>query len=333
VAPQRYGLIGLHEGSGVPTLLAVLNPVASFSLLGDKLLVGFGPQLMLVYFRTRLMLSGCTGVMCRPEQVDYDTLVLAQAFGIVPSANVGIIGKPLPWLRLGAALQLPFAVRSLKGTVDTRLPPNELFNGAMVTGRDASMSIDLPPILRVGAEFRPLKDDRLRVELAYTMEGWAMQQDVTFTPQNIAIENVKAIGRYELGPISLPRKMQNTHSLQLGLEWLAWKYLTVRAGGMFETSGMPDETITVLTPDYHKGLVSVGLALPKVRVGKTDFRVDASYARVIQPDRTVRPEDSRIFPGNPLRPAQEMPAQVGGIGAGLYQVSYDIFALGLSAVR
>ncbi|MCS6914002.1 MAG: outer membrane protein transport protein [Myxococcales bacterium] len=334
VAPQRYALIGLHDGNlAQSTLLAVLNPVGAISILRDKILIGIGPQLMLAYFRTRIMLSGCTGVMCRPEQPDYDTLVLAQAFALVPSANLGLIGKPWPWLRLGLALQLPFAVRSLAGSVDARLPVNELFNGAYIVGRSASMAIDLPPVLRLGAELRPLQNDRLRIELAYTLEGWAMQQEVTFTPHDIAIENIKAIGRYELGPIALPRRMVNTHSIHLGLEWHAWKYLAARAGGMFETSAMPDETVTVLTPDNHKGLVSIGLALPGVRLLRTEWRFDVSYGRIIQPDRTVAPLDSRIFPGNPLRPPQQMPAEIGGIGGGLYQVSYDLVAVGLSAVR
>lgn len=334
VGPQRYGLIGLHDGSlSQSTILGVLNPVASFRLGKDgQHALGIGPQLMLVYFRTRIMLNGCPGVMCRPEQVDFDTLVLAQAFAVVPSFNLGYLYQPRPWLRVGAAFQFPFFVRSATGSVDTRLPQNEFFNGAQVTGRDASMSLNLPPILRVGAEFRPLRE-RLRVELGYTFEGWGVQKDVTFTPDNIAIENVKGIGTYKLGPIALPREMMNTHTLHLGLEWFAWKYLIGRLGGMFETSSMPDATITVLTPDNHKGMLSVGVAIPGLRFLRTEWRLDLSYGHIFQPDRTVLPQDSKIYPGNPIRPEAQMPEGVGGHGAGLYQVGYDIIALGFSAIR
>ena len=53
VSPQRYQLIGLHEGGlARSSLLAVLNPVAAFSLLGDKLQLGVGPQLMVIYGRS-----------------------------------------------------------------------------------------------------------------------------------------------------------------------------------------------------------------------------------------------------------------------------------------
>lgn len=336
VAPQRYQLIGLHDGSlAKTTLLAVLNPVASFSLLGDKLQLGIGPQLMIVYFRSKLMLSGCTQVQCRPEQPDFDTLVLAQAFAVVPSANLGALYRPSPYVRLGLSFQLPFFIRSAKGTVDTRLPPNELFNGATVSGRDAALAMNLPPILRVGAELYPLPKDRnrLRIELAYTAEFWSLQQDVQFIPQGISIENIKGLGSYELGPVALRRDMQTVHAVHLGLEGTIYKFLGARLGGMFETNSMPDATVTVLTPDYYKGLISVGLFAQKIRFGKTEWRFDLSYGRIIQPDRTVRPEDSLVYPSNPIRPEPTSPPGVYGIGGGLYQVSYDIIAFGLSAVR
>jgi long-chain fatty acid transport protein len=342
VGPQRYQIIGLHEGSLARTTVgAVLNPVAAFSLLKDRLLLGFGPQLLVAYLRSRLMLSGCTQVMCRPEQPDYDTLVLAQAFAITPSFNLGAIGRPLDWLQLGLAFQFPFFVRSAVGTVDTRLPPNDLFNGASVEGRDASLSANLPPILRLGTELRPLRiagPDKfptidLRIELAYIVEFWSVQKNIMFVPNDISIVNLKGIGSYKLGPVALRRDMMDTHTIALGFEAALWKYFGARLGAMFETNSMPDATLTVLTPDNHKGLIAFGLFVPKVRFAKTDWRLDFSYGRIIQPDRYVAPQDSQLQPSNPIRPDVEYPPGVGGIGGGTYQVSYDIIAFGFSAVR
>jgi long-chain fatty acid transport protein len=332
VAPQRYALVSLQEGSlATVPLGAVLNPVAAFSLLQDKLQVGIGPQLLVLYLRAKTVLNGCPNVMCRPEQPDYDTVAVAQAFAMTPSFNIGVMGKPLRWFRLGLAFQFPFYVRSMVGTIDTQLPVNPLFNGASVQGRSASLSANLPPILRVGIEFYPIGD--LRIELAYTAEFWAIQQDITFTPNNVSIVNLPGIGTYPLGPVSIPRDMQNTHSIHLGLEGTIWKYIGARLGGMFETSSMPDATITVLTPDNYKGLLSVGLFVPKLHFLKTDWRFDLSYGHIFQPDRYVSPYDSQIYPSNPLRPTTTQPAGIGGIGGGTYQVSYDIIALGFSAIR
>lgn len=334
VAPQRYALIGLHDGNiSRSTVLAVLNPVVALSLMNDRLQVGLGPQLMLVYFRSALTLSSCPQVMCRPEQVDYDTAVVAQAFALTPSFNLGATFKARDWLRLGAAFQFPFLVRSAKGTVDTRLPVNEFFNGATVVGRDASLALNLPPVLRLGVELRPLQNDKLRVELAYTYEAWSVQKDITFTPQNIAIQNVKGIGTYALGPIALQRQMSDTHTIHLGAEFDALRFLTARVGGLFETNGVPDSTVTVLTPDNLKGMLALGVAVPRLRFLSAEWRFDLSYGHIFQPDRTVAPADSKVYPANPIRPASQFPAEVGGIGGGLYQVSYDLIALGVSVIR
>jgi long-subunit fatty acid transport protein len=201
-----------------------------------------------------------------------------------------------------------------------------------VQGRDASLSLNLPPILRLGAELR-LLSDRLRIELAYTAEFWSIQKDITFTPQGISIVNLKGIGSYELGPVALRRDMQDTHSIHLGLEGIVWKYIGARLGGMFETSGMPDATMSLVSPDNLKGMISLGVFIPKVRFAKTDWRFDFGYGRIIQPDRYVAPQDSTIYPANPIRPSADPSAGVGGIGGGTYQVSYDLITLGFSAVR
>ena len=333
VAPQRYALLGLHEGSlSRSTVLAVLNPVASFSLLKDRLQLGIGPQLMIVYFRSRLMLNGCPQPMCRPEQVEFDSLLVAQAFAVTPSFNLGAMYRVAPWLRVGAAFQFPFLIRSAKGTVDTRLGSNEIFNGASVQGRDASLSLNLPPMLRVGAEFAPLAD-RLRIEVAYTVEFWSVQSEVVFTPHDISIENLKGIGSYPLAPVSLRRDMMTTHAVHLGGEAKLWKYLGARLGGMFESSGMPDSTVTVLTPDGNKGLISLSLFVPKVHFLSADWRIDVSYGHIFQADRVIDPSASQIYPSNPLRPDATYPPEVGGTAAGTYAVRYDLVSLGFAVTR
>lgn len=333
VAPQRYQLLGLHEGSLLrSTALVVLNPVAALSLLDDRLQVGLGPQLMLVYFRSRLMLSGCPQVMCRPEQPDYDALAVAQAFALAPSLNLGILGRPLPWLRLGLSFQLPFFVRSAKATIDTRLPSNEIFNNASVRGRDAALSMNLPPILRAGAEFSLLAD-RVRIELAYTAEFWSVQRELAVVPDQVYIDNLPGIGSYQLGPVTLRRDMQTTHAVHVGGEAIVWKRLGARLGGMFESNSMPDATVSVLSPDNHKGLVALGLFLQPLHVLGADWRLDLSYGHIVQASRTVSPQDSQLAPVNPIRPDAVFPTGIGGVAAGTYDVSYDLIAFGFTAVR
>ena len=106
-----------------------------------------------------------------------------------------------------------------------------------------------------------------------------------------------------------------------------------RLGGMVESGAMPDATFTLLSPDSRKGMIAVGAFFPGVRFGSAEWRFDLGYARVIQPDRVIAPEDSQLAPQNPIRPDIGTGPGQGGIGGGRYQVSYDVFTLGLSVTR
>jgi hypothetical protein len=62
-----------------------------------------------------------------------------------------------------------------------------------------------------------------------------------------------------------PRVLQRLVAVHIGGEYdVLPKRLTLRAGYLFESSSMPDETISVLTPDGDKHLLSLGLS---VRLG------------------------------------------------------------------
>lgn len=332
-APQRYQLVGLHDGSvSQATLAAVIHPVASFSVLQDRLQFGLGPQLLLMQFRAKLMLNGCPSVNCAPENPDYDALVLAQAFSLSPSMNLGVLWQPFASMRLGFSFQLPFFVRSLQGQVTTRLPAAELFNGAQVQGQDADFAMDLAPVLRLGAAFW-LWQKRLRLEAAYTAEFWSIQDRLTVVPRNVRLVQVKGFDTYNLGPMAIDRQMQNTHAVHLGIEAVFWKHLGARLGGMFESGAMPTATMSVFSPDGPKGLMALGAFFPGVRFAAAVWRFDLGYARIIQADRTVLPEDSRLTAQNPLRPVLGLAPGQGGVGGGEYQVSYDLITVGFAVER
>lgn len=332
-APQRYQLIGLHDGAiQRSTLMAVLNPVASVSLLGDKLQLGVGPQLMLFYFRAKLMLNGCPQVMCAPENPDYDALGAIQAVSLLPSLNLGAIYRPVLPLRIGLSFQLPMLVRSLYGRIDTRLPASELFNEASVSGQDAKLALNLPPILRVGAELA-LWQNRLRIELAYTAEFWSVLERVTVEAQGVTLSNVKGFDSYQLGPVAIDLRMRTTHAVHLGFEAEVWKYIGLRAGGLFESGAVPDATFSLFAPDSTKGMIAIGAFVPSVKLGSALWRFDVGYARILSPDRVIAPEDSQLAPQNPIRPDLGLAPGQGGVGAGRYQVGYSLITFGLSVSR
>lgn len=153
------------------------------------------------------------------------------------------------------------------------------------------------------------------------------------SPQDVSLVNVKGFDTYKLGTVSIDRQMQTTHAVHLGIEATLWKYLGARLGGMFESGAMPDATFTILSPDSSKGMISIGAFFPGVQFASAEWRFDLGYSRIIQPDRVIAPEDSRLAPQNPIRPDIGTGPGQGGIGGGRYEVSYDIITLGLSVTR
>ena len=218
------------------------------------------------------------------------------------------------YLRLGASVQLPFFVHS-SGTVATRLPSDPQFDGAQVVGNAIDVNLDLPLVIRAGAELRPTK--HFRAELGYDYERWSQQDKLEFVPHGVYIDHVAGIGRYDLRRMQLDRGMQDTHSFHLGGEFDALpKRLTVRAGYLYETSAVPDAYLSVVTPDGDKHLLAIGAAL---RLGS--WRLDLAYGHFFQADRYIR--NSKSLQLNPI-----MPSIAVAVGNGLYAVSTDVLSLG-----
>lgn len=309
--PQRYSSITLNG-----SLLIVIQLAAAYRV-NEHFFLGVGLQNMILKFKSRVTLHACTGLNCAPEDPSFDSLTeLDATSGFTPSAVVGATVAYPKW-RAGLALQLPFFVRA-DGSVRSRLPTDPMFANAALVGTAASVNFDIPVMLRAGFEYRPLRT--LRVELAVTYEAWSMQQRFTIQPKGIYLDNVPGIGRYYLNTMYVERRLNDSVAVQLGAEWEAWKRrLVIRAGYLFESSATPDKTMSVLTADGLKNMVTLGLG---VRVGPV--RLDVGYAHIFTPDRTVA--NSEALQLNPIQPTLPV-----GVGAGTYKIDTDIIALGLDA--
>jgi long-chain fatty acid transport protein len=309
--PQRYSLVSLRG-----TLILVAELAAAFRV-HDKLWVGAGFQTMYLKFRSLNVLGTCTQVNCAPEDPHFDSLTQTNVTsGFTPS---GVLGATLVLekVRVGLALQLPFWIRA-DGSVRTRLPTDPMFANAMVVGDAASFAMDLPLNLRLGVEWRPLP--RLRVELGIDYEDWAMQDKLVTTPHGVAIVGVPGVGTYTLSPVTLTRNLRDSVAVHIGAEgWVLPRRLVLRAGYLFESSATPDQTMSVLTGDGLKNMLTFGLG---VQIGPV--RLDLGYAHVFTLDRDV--SGSRSYQLNPIAPATPVP-----VGDGKYAIDTDVLALGLDA--
>ncbi len=308
--PQRYSNVTLNG-----SLLAVPEIAAAYRV-DDQLSIGIGLQNMIVQFRSRVALSGCTELNCAPEDMSFDAQSEVKTnSAFTPSAILGAT-YTVSGIRAGLAVQLPFFVRS-SGTVRSRLPTDPQFANAVQTGDQVSLDFDLPLMIRLGAQARPLAN--LAVELGIDYEAWSMQKDIRIAPHNIAIEGVPGIGQYQLQPVSVVRDLRGSFSIHAGGEWqLLDGRLLARAGYLLETSATPDRTASVLSPDGFHNLVTVGAGVPFGRL-----RFDLGYGHLFTSDRTVT--NSAALQLNPIQPSVSVP-----VGNGKYTIAADILSAGVA---
>ena len=307
--PQRYSLVSLDGTAAAVAELAVAVRIT------PEFYIGGGFQSLFFSLNNRTVLASCPQISCSPEDPGFDTLAQVKVVApFVPSANFGLLYVNR-WVRIGASVQLPYNVHG-SGTVKTRLPSDPQFDGAVVVGDRIDVDLALPLTLRAGVEVRPHK--QVRVEVGGDFEMWSVQRTLEFKPQGVYIDHIAGIGRYELRPMRLDRGMRDSFSAHIGGEFdVLPKRLTVRAGYLYESSAVPLEYLSVLTPDGNKHLVSIG---GSVRIGT--WRLDVAYAHIFQQDRIV--SMSKSLQLNPIQPSIAV-----SVGEGRYEVRDDILSVGV----
>ncbi len=326
-APSRYSLVSL-DGSALVLMggYFAYKPVPQFR-------VGAGLQAMVGKFASRVVFSASPPdrLISAPEDPAYDTLSQLDVGPIIaPSGNFGGIYEPIPQLRIGASAQLPIWINA-PATIQVKLPSAAPFDNASQDGEDARVRFRLPPIARLGVEYRTdISDEtRLRIELAYVREFWSLHDSIDIRSENIKLLNVTGFpSPFGVAPISLPRNFQDSNSFRLGSEYslknLISNYWTdLRAGVSYETSGIPEQWVSPLTYDANKLIGSVG---GSIHVGD-HWRMDAMAALVLLDGTILDPADAQVPRVNPV---QGNPTKSEAINGGDYSARAIILGVGVN---
>ncbi len=318
-APSRYSLITL-EGSA----LAIAGAWVAFKA-HDKVHVGLGLDMLFGQFVSTTMFGACVPVrfLCAPEQPEWDALAQLSAGPIfAPSGNVGVKVMAHDRVTLGATFHAPFVIRA-PGTLRVRLPKTPAFERAVQEGNEVDVGFELPWSLRLGVEVRPLDD--LRVEVDGSMEGWSIHDEITVSPNRVALRDVVGFpDRYLVPNQSIPRNFQDSFGLRLGAEYdihTPQLDITPRMGFSYESSAIPPAYLSALTVDIDKLTLGLGMSL-----GVGAWRFDAVYAHVFGADVVVDPADARAPLLQPVD-AQGPPHYVNG---GTYSARANVVGVGLS---
>lgn len=302
-SPSRYSLIGL-EGSLMSSLTFGL---AYHGIEG--LSIGADVQVVAGHFKAKTAIGGCDGFACAfPEDPAYDSIATLDLFPAVGISGALGFTYDMELLRIGASVTLPY---SLKGDakLGLELPDSPLFENASVRGDRATMELKFPWIYRVGAEIRPA--DWLRMEGAFVYEGWSRQSDIPVNPKNVQMMNIRGIGNYDIGPMSIQRKMRDTWSIRGGYEaelpeeWFWDLKVKMRGGLAYERGAFTSKTLTPMTVDTDKVILTGGFG-----INFTDtIRMDGVAGWIFMQDPKVR--NSQITAPAAIRPELQSSQAIG----------------------
>jgi len=262
------------------------------------------------------------------------------------AANFGILAEPAPWISIGASALPPVKVHG-KGSLGVQFAPDHwLLEGDGVgnsnliandSAKDDNVSVNLtmPWILRGGVAVRPVPKLEIEGDAVYQM--WSMAKeiqvtDVSLTLQHNPDQSILTEDQTITDDIVLPQGYQDAISLRLGGDYDATDFLTVRAGGYYETSAIPTTTQSVTLVDGSKWGMAAGLT---ARI-KGRLAIDAAFSQAFLQTRDIKNSDVRRievpvdlvavgFNGEPL---QIKNGEV--VGNGLLKSSVTTGSLGLT---
>ncbi len=330
-APQRYSILTL-EGSLLVSVNAGVawRPIEEFS-------IGLAGHVLIGSFDATVALSACDGVICSfPEDPEYDGIANLSLPSVFPFFVLGAI-LDLDVVRIGASVATPF---NLEGTARVRVrPPSAAaFDGAEVVNRRpgcnwmdeadpcrdetiASSQLEFPWVIGLGVEVRPLPE--LRIELAAVYETWSVQDAARIDPQDTWIQGALGGGlEYQVGPLDIPRNMNDTISVRLGGAYTIANVVTVLLGVSFENGAFADQWLTPLTIDSDKLIFSGGAGIDVSPEVSIDLNVGYAWLA----PRTVT--NSMVPQANPIRPPGSEDARV-FVGNGTYTTSAPFFGVGM----
>lgn len=280
--------------------------------------------------------SGATGAM-QNENIDGDSVsTVSVADKFVPSAQLGVMSQPLPWLELGASVRLPYQTRAT-GTL--AYSPSQVTPDAVLASEAlVELGQTFPTVLRVGARyFHP----RFDIELDYVFENYGSVDQIDlkfsnpagdFTPDQFDNPDLLYLDTFGNGTVYAPiiatpppLQFRDVHQLRLGsdIEVLPG-HLTVRSGAFVSTSAYPEghTTYSIRFPFTAQLGVGGGLTWHIIRQLDLSAGVLHIFQRDVIVERGIAQANAFRFPGDP---------NVYGnvVNNGKYETGLDIFGLSL----
>ncbi|OGQ87107.1 MAG: hypothetical protein A2289_23695 [Deltaproteobacteria bacterium RIFOXYA12_FULL_58_15] len=310
---QRYGLISSDFF------------IAYYSLgvgadINDWLSVGLTGQLL---HGTASFSQAVWSGFGRGTDPDFDTVVnIDVTSGFIPTGVFGITVRPIESLALGLSYR-PKLRFTAEGDLVSQLPesPEVLAAAPKQVGKGAELLLTFPHVIRLGAEWSGI--DHLAIEVDLVYEGWSAFEAIEVRPKNVVIES-NVGDPTPLEDIVLQKDFNDAWSVRLGADYnLVSDRLVVRGGYLYESSAIPDKSISVDFANWGRHAVSIGASLTLFGV-----IVDVAYAHHFIPTKEIDHSAVMQVTTPPLADPQSLPVpEQSVVGNGYYSATLDVISL------
>lgn len=261
------------------------NPTIAYKI-SDTISVGAGLDI----FHTQIIYD-FTGFSATSGTDLYTANAKAEGNGL--AYNVGVLITPHPQWKIGLNYRSISPIK-LKGNVNIQTNSAVIasdiardFNQPSGTSaRDTAHSnLTLPDTFALGVSFRPT--ERLTLEVDADWTGWSTYDEFPF---NTSTSVTRGVGGPQIyGPTALTKDKdwRNTWALRAGGQYKTSERISLRAGYIYDSNPIPQDTYTADLPDADRQVGSMGIGYTG-----SGFNVDFAYAAVFYRPRTVTRYDS-----------------------------------------
>lgn len=285
----RYGEDGPQRYTIIDTLIWNFNVGPSLAWRPiPQLAVGAGVYWSVFRVEERLKVTTNGPDDAGLDQPTGDVAVDARVWDrFTPTWNLGVIVTPVPKLSVGASITPPVTyVARGRGELDfTGHALEPYLDQSVWRDDDIAMLAQMPLILRTGVAVRPI--ERVEVELDWVYEGWSSLKDIEVSDIDVTITGEILGAPLEepvVNPINLPAGFVDAMSFRLGGAFQATPAVGLRAGGMYETSSLTLQEVSLAAVDAPKVQLGTGAS---VALSDGRFVLDASAAIVTYADRHI----------------------------------------------
>ncbi len=200
--------------------------------------------------------------------VQYEEESTAVGFG----ATIGLLFKPTDKLGIGLNLRTPTKI-NFKGSATNGLAP--ILLKASDTS-DIKREATWPMWIGGGISFKPIEKLTLNADLQYT--NWEKIQKIDATYTDTAWQANLAKGA------SIDLRWENKIQYRVGLEYKLSDQFALRGGYYYDPAVGPDETLTILLPQFTYNVVTFGLGYQTEKIS-----LDLAIEHLMGGDRTIDP--------------------------------------------